>query len=120
MDLVRLILLRAEDANFGTTSAEGFMEEGYDARTVAYHFRLLQQAGFVTANLLTLEREGAVAGTLNELTWDGHDYLDAVRNATVWAKTKNLVADNLGTASLQVFKAVATKLALKQLGIGDD
>ncbi len=118
MDLVRAILLRAEESDYGELSAAAFGEEGYDIRTAAAHMLLMDEAGLVDANMLTLESEGAVEGHVNRLTWAGHDYLDAIRDKGVWARTKKLVADKVGSAPLEVFKAVAVKMTLHQLGIG--
>jgi hypothetical protein len=118
MELVRLILMRAEEAAYGGLEANAFGDAGFDTRTVAYHFDLLQQAGLLTANLLTVEGYGAVEGSVAQLTWSGHDYLDAVRNATIWAKTKKLVADKLGSAPFEVIRSVAVRLAMEQLASG--
>lgn len=118
MDLVRAILLRAEEAGYHELSANAFGEEGYDTRVVAAHMQLMHEARLVEANLFTLESEGAIEGHIERLTWAGHDYLDAIRNKGVWAKTKKLVADKVGSAPLEVFKAVAVKVTLDQLGLG--
>jgi hypothetical protein len=44
---------------------------------------------------------------LSTLTWPGHDLLDAIRNDTVWESTKTQVKKTVGSASLEVVKAVA-------------
>lgn len=117
MELVRSILLRAEDAGYAELSSEAFAEDGFDSAVVAAHMQLLEEAGLIEANLLTLEGYGAVQGHVNRLTWAGHDYLDAIRNSGVWAKTKKLIVEKVGSAPLEVFKAVAVKLVLQQVGI---
>jgi hypothetical protein len=118
MDLVRLILIRIEDAAHGEFDTGSLSPEGYDRRTVAQHVELLEEARLLEANLLRLESEGAIGGRVERLTWDGHEYLAAVRNATIWSRTKKLVGEKLGSAPLEVFKSVATKLALDQIGGG--
>ena len=118
MDLVRAILLRGEEAGYHELSANAFGQEGYDTRVVAAHMRLMHEARLVEANLFTLESEGAIEGHIERLTWAGHDYLDAIRNKGVWARTKKLVVDKVGSAPLEVFKAVAVKVRLDRLGLG--
>ncbi len=120
MDLIRDILLRAANADFGVLSSEAFAIEGYDARTVAAHFELLDEAGLVDADLLTLERSGVHSGKVLRVTWAGHDYLDAVRDATVWRKVKKTLGDKLGSAPVDVVKALAVKYMSAKLGLTSD
>ncbi len=42
----------------------------------------------------------------------GHDFLDAVRNDSVWARVKDKLVQVGGEAPLEVIKAVAVKVAL--------
>ena len=41
------------------------------------------------------------------LTWEGHEFLDAVRHETVWAKTKEVVKSKGGSVSFEVLKELA-------------
>ncbi|MER2507251.1 DUF2513 domain-containing protein [Amaricoccus sp.] len=50
-----------------------------------------------------------------EITWIGHDYLDAIRNGTVWEQTTRALAENGGSMTLEVVKALALGFAKKQL-----
>lgn len=49
------------------------------------------------------------------LTSQGHDYLDAIRDQGIWAKTKDVVAKTGGSATLEIVKALATGLLKKQI-----
>lgn len=114
-ELVRLILLRAEAAPDFSVSSSAF--EGYDEPTVARHFALLEEAGFIDANLARYEGRGALQGTVERLTWAGHEFLDTTRNETVWNRTKELVKEKSGSASFEVFKALATEVSLGLFGL---
>lgn len=116
MDLVRDILRRTEQADFNEVSATEFVTGDRERRVVASHFQLLEEAGLLEANLLTLESSGPMDGTVKRLTWSGHEFLDATRDEGVWKKTKLLVGSKLGSASFEVIKTVAIKIALGQLG----
>jgi hypothetical protein len=95
-----------------------FSAPGYDDKTVACHVELLQEAGFIEAAVARSSREGcAVIADVDRLTWEGHDFLDSIRSDTIWSKTKAQLAQVAGSASLQVVKAVAVSLALKQFGL---
>lgn len=117
LELVRLILMRAEEADDFTLRSSGFVAEGYDEKIVARHFQLLEEAGLVEANLLCAEAQGALEGQLERLTWAGHEFLDATRNETVWSRTKELVKAKGGGASFEVVKALATQASLTYFGL---
>lgn len=74
-----------------------------------YHLLLLTDAGFVTT----------VSSGTYRLTNAGHEWLDTVRDETVWNKTKE-AAGKVGGASLGLLAAIATGYAkerLRALGI---
>ena len=62
----------------------------------AYHVMLLCDAGYMTN----------VTADTNRMTSSGHDYLDAIRDDTVWAKIKD-VAAGVGGVTLGVMKELA-------------
>ena len=85
MDLIRQLLLRME----GETSTQyDFNVEDVDDLEKWYNIDLLVQANLVRG----VEVHWAADGTgpyphtkgLVALTWEGHDFLDAVRNDSVW------------------------------------
>ena len=57
-----------------------------------------------------------IRGKIKALTWDGCDYLDAVRNDKIWVKAKNVVKEAAGNTTLDLFKQTAilvTQQAIK-------
>ncbi|MEX3316480.1 DUF2513 domain-containing protein [Sulfitobacter sp. PS-8MA] len=80
-----------------------------------YQIGLLEQAGFVTRRAV-----GANAPNFVEITYKGHDYLDAIRSDTVWDKTTAGVA-KVGGMSLDMIKELAIAYmkqeAAEKLGI---
>ena len=54
---------------------------------------------------------------IKSLTWEGNDFLDSVESDTVWSKVKARLAENVGSASFDVIKAVAKSVLLTQLGL---
>jgi hypothetical protein len=99
MDFVRDILGKisaAADKPDQGILVEGKSEE--DAEIIYYHVELLAQA-----NLLTGRRSSTIGPQRNkwtklDLTWEGHDFLDSVRDPDVWQKTKARVAATTGVA----------------------
>ena len=51
------------------------------------------------------------------LTWNGHEFLDASRNDTVWSKTKQFVADKGGNIPFQLLTEVLKKISIKHFGL---
>jgi hypothetical protein len=86
MDLVREILLAVEDDvhSFGSGTDDGRLA-AYPDEQVLYHVELLEQAALLAGvSVLT----GAVC-RVQTLTWQGHDFLDTVRDPEVWTRTKD-------------------------------
>ena len=81
--------------------------EGYEELTIKYHLLLLAQAG-----LIDYEPELTKTGRLIQviafnLTWSGHEFLDAIRNEGTWNKIKAFVKEKGATLSFDVIKVVA-------------
>jgi hypothetical protein len=49
------------------------------------------------------------------LTWEGHDYLDAVREEGIWASTKSALTESGGSAAIELVKSIATAFARKKI-----
>ncbi|MED2935205.1 DUF2513 domain-containing protein [Bacillus wiedmannii] len=107
MELVRklLVLIEEQDVN----SNELKLPNDIDRNVVVYHLRLLEQAGF-TENKIQYASNSPL-WIYSSLTWDGHEFLDAIRNDTVWNKVKKTVAEKGGSIPFEVMKALAIKTA---------
>ena len=88
MDLVRLILLKIEK-EYVSTDIINLSIVGYTQEQVAYHCNIMAQE-----NLLTHYKPKYGDGKLwlfmvGHLTWEGHDFLDKIRDDSVRGKVKN-------------------------------
>ena len=124
MDLVRDLLLQIEaDPKLngigmyvvGTDAGEGRFEvPGRSNQEVVYHLRQLIEAGYIKGKL-TLTGAG-----FSQLTWQGHELLDSIRDPEAWRRTKE-GARKVGSASLdfmwQLAKAYGKQLAKEKLGL---
>jgi hypothetical protein len=112
MDLIRLILLNLED--------EGDIDlTQYSDTQLNYHYRLLIQANLAEGNItLYAGSDGGpdISADVWLLTWEGHDFLDAIRSETIWRKVKERISP-IGSVAFSVVKNLATAVALKELGI---
>jgi hypothetical protein len=80
MELVRLLLLRTE----GGEEIESLNK--YDQATRAYHAAIMKEAGLIDATILDDVNGLPYGAIILRLTWDGHEFLDSIRDNTLWKK----------------------------------
>lgn len=113
MDLVREILLHAEALSSGYVNDVPELE-GYTEEQVGYHIYLMEKAGLVdAADSSTLESDSPSAILLN-VTWQGHDFLDSIRDPEIWKQTKE-VARRAGGFSFELLGDLAKGLLKTQI-----
>lgn len=120
MDLVRCILMTVEKSEDEVTEAQ-LLDCGGDMARLAFHVELLQGHGLLTAEIYRDGMGDPMSVSISGLTWDGYDYLDAIRSQKVWCKVKEAISKAIGDTSLSVVKdvcvALAAALVKQQLGI---
>lgn len=121
MDLIRQLLLRIEELRVGVpNSGEEMLSlsasrpplclRDEDPEATHYNMKLLADAGYL--DLARTQFAGSF--NLRGLTWAGHDFLDSVRDAEVWRKTKD-GALTAGGFTFDLLKDLAKGFAKKQL-----
>lgn len=106
MDLVRLILLRVEEQDPNSSSYESIAIDGYSAGEIREHVKLLKNAGMVDD--VHHDMDGHV--WIRSITWDGYDYLDKVRDNSVWKKTKDVIKEKGLPLIFDTIKTIASAL----------
>ncbi len=89
MDLIRSLVLTLEGLDLraggvATLDAEKIAPAGISRAEVLYHWKLLVDAGWID----TGGRAPLNGLSFRALTWEGHDFADAVRDDAIWAMTK--------------------------------
>jgi len=115
MDLVRRILfgLEVHDDN---SDLRNFKIEGVEVNTLSGHVHMMAEAGLIDAHE---QRNRAESNwSPKRVTWRGHEFLDAIRNDTLWSKTKKVVLEKTGGLSLAAIEAYAKHILKEILGIG--
>ena len=82
MDLIRQILLTAEAYPSGF--APQIEIDGYTQEEINYHAFLLGEAGLAKVNNVTHMGSKSPEAIIVNLTWSGHEFLDAARGKTIW------------------------------------
>lgn len=107
MELIRKILFKVEETvdNVAEINLE---VDGYSMNQVAYHCALLFEGGYIH------DYEGQYASDdihsfgIGRLTWEGHDFLDKIREDTIWVKTKDTISSKGLPFVFDVVKSVST------------
>ena len=118
MDLIRDLLLRIEETP-ANAHPDDIAVEGYDEAAINEHLEMLIQDGFVAGkvNYSGMGDERIYLVVVKRLTWKGHDFVDTIRNDTVWKNTKRTILEKGGAMSLEIVSAIAAGFAKQLLGL---
>jgi hypothetical protein len=105
VDLIRAILIEVEKQPVNQRwRAEPLL--GYSREEVIYHVILASDQNLVDARVAPSSTDAMVL----RLTNNGHEFLDAARIDTVWAKAKDMVIKATGTLTLQAITMALPKV----------
>lgn len=110
MDVVRRILLHVEQAHEPIQSIPDCPSEVF-----AYNTALLIEAGFLEGKIIRGPKGNPFAAVVLRMTWQGHDFLDAARNDTIWRTAKQKVLKPGMSWTFDLLREVLKALAKQQL-----
>lgn len=118
-ECIRAILLTVEDADLQELRAglplinlqESKRLRSFSQDEVEYNSMLLIQNEYISARELKIDYAGNNMALLNGLTWQGHQFLDTVRDKTVWKETKNILS-KFSSVSLSMTENIASNVIL--------
>lgn len=90
MELCRTIMLEAANQNRNGPI------EGYSDDAIKYNKRLLIDKGYLKGKAIKssdADSEIPLAVFVTEITWEGHDFIDAIKDETNWVKVKDFLKD---------------------------
>ena len=114
MDLIRRILVMVGDSPV-PLNATVFVDEAHPFEMVAYHIDLIGQANLADTSITRMGGGMIARAEVGPLTWDGNEFLDAIRSDTIWTRVKQRVGATVGSTTIDVIKALAVKLASDML-----
>lgn len=111
-DTVRAILLKLEAAQTAQTTLTLDQVDGIAPQEVGYHMMLLKEAGLIEANIMkSSSGDGAIGAALaRKLTWEGHEFLDKIRDPSIRGKIKTSVKEKGLDLTIDAIKAAAAAL----------
>ena len=111
MDLIRDLLLFAEAECGGSRLPDVYEGDfsGYSNEQIYSNVKLIHDRGLISKVLST-----SSSLNIGELTWDGHDFLDSVRDPEIWRQTKE-VAKKSGGFTVSLLGDIAKGLIKTQI-----
>ena len=109
MDLVRLILLEIED-KYRSTAIYDLAIDGYDTEMVAYHCKILYEAGLISDYKAQYADNEIYVFGVGSLTWNGNDFLEKIRDDSQWKKVKETITKKGLPLVVDTIKSVANAL----------
>lgn len=118
-ECVRDLLLTIESLEYGESLtlhnyAQKPLLSKYEDVDIVYTAERLLEAGFINGIVRRLTGNNVIL-KINGLTWDGHQFLDNIRDVEVWEKTKK-AASKVASTSLTILADIAASVLKKTLG----
>lgn len=119
LDLIRRMLLKMEslDSSYGTIRLNAFKDICDDEAVLSLHVHLLLDAGLIEATDMVYTGNGVDDFLITRMTFAGYDYLDSIRDESVWNEVKKKIASVGGSVSLDIAKELGVMLLKQHLGI---
>lgn len=104
MELARKILFELEACESAWGPGNDLSINGYSDQEVAYHIKMLYQAGLIEAQDVSCIGPDGFCWMPGSLTWQGHEFIEASRDDTRWNAAKKKVQDAGGGIIFSVLK----------------
>jgi Hypothetical protein (DUF2513) len=118
MDLIRSILL-AFEKDESKRHGKRVIADLADDDQISMHLALLEDAGFLDTQIIRMGVGGASLHSGWRLTWEGHEFIEKIRDPEIWTKTK-AGATKVGSWSIKLISDIAAgiiKAKAAELGI---
>ena len=91
--------------------------DGATDEQIGYHVYLMHQAGLVDAVDSTFISGNSPNFIPRKLTWDGHDFLDSIKDESLWEKAKKSVITPAGGVAFSVLLEWVKAEAKSRIGL---
>lgn len=87
------------------------LSSAYSKEDIYYTLTVLREARYIETSGEAMNNTGSITrGFVNRLTWEGHEFLDGVREETIWEVAKE-GAEQVKVSSLSMLKEIAFEYA---------
>ena len=118
LNLIRKMLLRIEelDSTKHKITISSFLDLCDNPVIISLHIELLADSYYIEISE-PIYVKNIKDFLIYRLTSDGYDYLDSIREASIWKKTSDKLIQVGGSAALDVVKSLAISVVKDRLGI---
>ena len=85
--------------------------KGYSNDDFLYTCLKLKEANFINCKIITYAGTSIPKLIISSITWNGHKFLNNIRDDTIWAKTKNIL-NPLKSISIDLISETASKVII--------
>ena len=111
MDLCRQILLEIEAQEPGESIE--MLQTSTSGNKVVEHLQLLKDADLIVARVDAHFRDYSI----QRLTWEGHEFIEAARDDRVWAEVKERVGSDWQSVTFPLLKEMLENILRKALDL---
>lgn len=115
LELLRRLLLSIEESDDIPVHPNQLTNLCSDQNLLNYHIYLLYEAGFIHAIEVDVMGSYIPQYRILYLSNSGYDYLDSVRNVTIWNKVKSCLSSVGGNVALDIVQQLAEKFIIQSL-----
>ena len=113
IDLLRVILMQVESEGQAEEPLLHTMGiEGLDQALVNEHVKLLIDSGYLEGEYKYSTNNRILLTSIRGLTPKAYDFIDNIRNESLWRSIKERITATSGTASLPIIEHIAHQLVL--------
>lgn len=119
-DNIRSLLLFIEKSENNSSRNESellnFSEENEISKNeLIYMIQRLTEADLIKSNIKYASND-VFWFNISAITWDGHKYIDNIRDPKIWRDSKN-IASKLTSVSIDVMSSIAANIIVKTLNL---
>lgn len=85
--------------------------DNYPNEDFLYTCLKLNEAGFINCKITNYVSSSIPKITIKSITWNGHKFLDNIRDITIWNKTKKII-NPLKSISIDLISETASKVII--------
>lgn len=89
--------------------------QSYSKETITYAIQKLDEANYINADILIADG-GPYSVSVSSITWDGHQFLDNIRDPGIWEKVKSR-SSKLTSVSLPLLAELGLSFVKEQIGL---
>ncbi len=116
MNLVRALLLFTENQKLDDIQNQ-IRISGYTDDEINYHIYIMKDGGLIEGHVIKASGNLMLNGTISNLTWQGHEFLDASRDEKIWKKSIQAIKSKSLELPFLILKELLFSQLRNELGI---